>query len=230
MPPEAQRTLAGGQRLSRSRRYGSAYRLALQRPSPPSGDGVTWSKYGAEFWDDLANVGLSDAAARTHAEAIGWIYRVEQTELTIGRHLVRRFAGSSAWQSAVVELVSAGYWRESDGAYEIVHHADVIRASIAAQQVKRDRDKRAARAYRKRVSADVDTDAVADVSACVIVDTDSQTDSLGSEQVQEDVVSEEDEWTRPPSRPPWTDAEAVRSDRASELAAWDASRNGLKAV
>lgn len=146
--------------------------------TPPSDD-VTWSKYGAEFWDDCANAGLSDAAARTHAEAISWIYRVEQTELTIAKHLVRRFAGSPSWESAVVELVSVGYWDDRGDAWEIVDHADVIRASIAAQQVKRDRDKRASRAYRKRVSADVSTDVAADV----IADADSQSDNQSGREV-----------------------------------------------
>lgn len=82
----------------------------MELGTTPPGDDVTWSKYGAEFWDDCANAGLSDAAARTHAEAISWIYRVEQAELTIAKHLVRRFAGSPVWESAVAELVSVGYW------------------------------------------------------------------------------------------------------------------------
>lgn len=133
---------------------------------------MTWSKYGAEFWDDLANVGLSDAAARTHAEAIGWIYRVEQTGLTIPKHLVRRFAGSAEWEVAVTDLVAAGFWQDHGDAYLVVHHADVIRGSIAAQRHKRERDKRSQRTWRKR---NTDTDVGDDVSADVGGYPDSQT-------------------------------------------------------
>lgn len=135
---------------------------------------MTWCKYGTEFWDDCANAGLSDAATRTHAEAIGWLYRVEATDLRILKHLVRRFAGSSSWEFGVADLVAAGFWMDTGDAYVIRHHADVIRASIWAQRKKRDRDKKAQAAWRDRqgVSANVSDGRSDDVSAY----TDSQTD------------------------------------------------------
>lgn len=111
---------------------------------------MTWQKLGTEFWDDCAQAGLSDAAVRTHAEAIGWLYRVESTDMRIGKHLVGRFAGSPCWESAVKELVAAEFWRDGISAYVLVHHADVIRQSIAAQKKKRERDKRAQQAWRER--------------------------------------------------------------------------------
>ncbi len=95
---------------------------------------MTWCKLGDEFWDDCANEGLSDAAVRTHAEAIGWIYRIEQTELFIPKNLVRRFAGSPHWETGIQELLRVGWWAEDSTSYVVVHHADVIRASITAQQ------------------------------------------------------------------------------------------------
>lgn len=55
---------------------------------------MTWSKYGLEFWDDCANANLSDAAARTHAEAISWVYRMEDTQLRVQKNMIRRFAGA----------------------------------------------------------------------------------------------------------------------------------------
>lgn len=139
-----------------------------------SGPLVTWAKYGTEFWDDCASVGLSDAAARTHAEAIGWLYRVEATDLRILKHLVRRFAGSDRWESAAVDLVAAGFWLDTGDAYVVTHHADVIRASIAAQRKKRQRDKQAQAAWRNRqgASADVSDRASADVSAYAVSQTD----------------------------------------------------------
>jgi hypothetical protein len=44
---------------------------------------VTWVKLGDEFFDDCADAGLSDAAVRTHAEAIGFLYRLESKGLEI---------------------------------------------------------------------------------------------------------------------------------------------------
>lgn len=122
---------------------------------------MTWAKTAVEFPDDAANVDLSDAAYRTHHEAICWLFRVEQLDCTIPVHLVRRFAGSPHYEMAIQELVSQGWWRVGQQAYEVVHHADVIRGGIVAQQKKLERDKRAAAAYRKRkdVSDDVSADA-----------------------------------------------------------------------
>lgn len=129
---------------------------------------MTWTKFGSEFFDDCANAGLTDAAVRTHAEAISWVYKVENIELGFPRNLIRRFAGSDRWESAVEELVTVGWWVVHDDFYVLIHHADVIRASIVAQQVKRERDKRSQQAYRKRSAAP-------SVSADVSAATDSQT-------------------------------------------------------
>lgn len=143
------------------------------------GGRMTWSKYGSEFWDDLADAGLSDAAARTHAEGIGWLYRIERTDLRIPKQLVRRFAGSTRWAEAAQELVVTGLWVDTGDAYSVVHHADVIRASIGAQRRKRERDKKAQTAWRKRItnttgiSGGVSDGVGSDVSAY----PDSQTDS-----------------------------------------------------
>jgi len=142
---------------------------------------MTWSKYGSEYSDELANAGVSDGAYRTHTEAIGWLYRIEDVKLRIPKHLLRRFAGSPDYEIAVKELAERGFWRDRGDTWEIVHHADVIRQSIQAQRQKRDRDKRAQQTRRKRVAAEpgsgsVSGDVSADVSAGVIGDTDRQTD------------------------------------------------------
>lgn len=128
---------------------------------------MTWTKLGSEYSDELAAAGLSDSAYRTHTEAIGWCYHLEDTRLRIPKHLVRRFAGSDCYEAAAKELADAGYWRDLGDAWEIRHHADVIRQSILAQRQKRDRDKRAQAARRKRVSAapDVSGDVSADPAA-----------------------------------------------------------------
>ena len=38
---------------------------------------MTYAKFGSEFPEKLAADGISDAAWRTHAEAIMWVYHVE---------------------------------------------------------------------------------------------------------------------------------------------------------
>ena len=146
---------------------------------------MTWSKYGSEYSDELANAGVSDAAYRTHTEAIGWLYRVENLKLRIPKHLVRRFAGSDDYEAAVKELTGLGMWRDRTDTWEVIHHADVIRQSIQAQRQKRDRDKRAQQARRDRAATaakgrSANGRVSADVSARVIGDTDSQTDSYPS--------------------------------------------------
>ncbi|HEY2766247.1 MAG TPA: hypothetical protein VGJ13_19880 [Pseudonocardiaceae bacterium] len=169
---------------------------------------MTWTKLGDEFWDECAAGGLTDEATRTHGEAIGWVYRIERTDLHIPKHLIRRFAGSTRWESAVVELASAGFWRDCGNTYLIEHHADVIRASIAAQRRKRERDKQAQRGWRKRatepsVSADVSDGVSAYVSAGVSGDADSQTDSQEGKVTK----NETNDWpeVRQPGTPdaPW---------------------------
>lgn len=131
---------------------------------------MTWAKFGAEYSDEIAHAGLSDAAYRTHTEAIGYVYRVEDLRLRIPKNLIRRFAGSEGYDLAVKELGEAGFWRDHGEYWEIVHHADVIRGGIIAQQQKRARDKNAQRSRRQRLAetsdpAGVSGDVSADVSA-----------------------------------------------------------------
>lgn len=137
---------------------------------------MTWTKFGSEFFDDCANHGLSDAALRTHSEAIGWLYNVESQDLTINKHLVRRFAGSENYESGITDLLAVGFWRTNGDKYQVVHHADVIRQSLAAQHKKRERDKKASRDYRKRHGLSVSDDVSADVGNDVSDDADRQTD------------------------------------------------------
>ena len=111
---------------------------------------MTYAKKGTEFPDDCAYVGLSDAAYRTHDEAITWLYRVENIDLRIAKHLVPRFVGSAHWRAAVDELIAVKFWTDDDDAYVVVHHADVIRQGIVAQQRKRARDKAAQAKARAR--------------------------------------------------------------------------------
>jgi hypothetical protein len=117
-------------------------------------DQVTWCKLGTEFFDQAVDVGLSDAAVRTHAEAIAWLYgldREDVTDLSIPKHLVRRFAGSPDYEVGVEQLVSIGWWIETSTSYVVVHHGDVVRSSLAAQRKHREDEKE--RQRRKRAAA-----------------------------------------------------------------------------
>jgi hypothetical protein len=94
---------------------------------------VTWAKYGVEFFDQCADFGLTDAAVRTHCEALHYLYRLEDMEMRIAKHLVRRFAGSAGWEQAAKDLVAHGFWRDEGDVYVVEHHGDVFRSSLAAQ-------------------------------------------------------------------------------------------------
>ena len=111
---------------------------------------MTWAKFSTEFGDEMARAGLGDAAFRTHAEAIGWLYRLESTDLRIPKQLVPRFAGSPDWEVGIKELIAAKFWRDRGDAWEVVHHADIIRQSIRQQRDYAERNRKAQRAHRKR--------------------------------------------------------------------------------
>ena len=126
---------------------------------------MTWTKLGAEFNSECALAGLSDAAYRTHSEAIGWLYEVEETSCRIPKRLFQRFAGSEDAEAAVGQLTGIGFWKDAGAVWVVLHHAGVVRQSIAAQQDKRSRDAKAQRRRRRKVSADVSADIGAESAA-----------------------------------------------------------------
>src|SRR5829696_2915207 len=148
---------------------------------------MMWTKFGTEFSDECAYAGLSDAAFRTHSEALMFLYRIESRDLRIRKHVIKRFAGSGEWPAAVQELVSKRFWREDGGEYVVDHHAVVFRGSVGAQNAKRVRDREAQKTLRakgksdrkaakaaRKVSADVSADVSTDVKA---TQTDRHTDA-----------------------------------------------------
>lgn len=139
---------------------------------------MTWIKLGSEFFPECMHHGLPDAAVRTHAEAIAYIYEVEEMSCRIPKRMVRTFAGSEDFAEAIEALLAVEWWKSDGQHYELLHHADVIRQSLAAQQKKRDRDKKAQRTHRSRAenSTDGTSNVSADVSADVSGDADRQTD------------------------------------------------------
>jgi hypothetical protein len=141
---------------------------------------MTWTKTGAEFPDDAFNVELSDAAYRTHHEAITYLYKIERTDCYIRTDEVRRFAGSPHAEMAVTDLVNIGWWRVKGQGYEVIHHAEVIRASIVFQQKKRATSRKTSKTYRsseaaKKKAAD-SAEVTPDVTDDVTRHADRQTD------------------------------------------------------
>lgn len=141
---------------------------------------MTWAKTGSEFPLDAYNVELSDAAYRTHHEAITYLFTLERMDCYVRADEVRRFCGSAHAEMAVQELVGQGWWAIQDKGYRIVHHANVIRSGITAQAKKKARDKRSQKAWRDRQVGD-------DVSADVSADADRQTDRQAGIEVSDQV-------------------------------------------
>ena len=125
---------------------------------------------------------LSDAAYRTHDEAIGYLHQVEKMSCEIRKGRMRNVAHSENWEPSVAELVAKGFWEETANGYRVVHHADVIRQSLAAQQKSRETSKKTSarhRANQKRESVDNDISAslTGDVTRHVQRHADRQTDA-----------------------------------------------------
>jgi len=73
-----------------------------------------WTKLGDE-WSDAAR-DLSDAAWRTHVEALGWSNR-RGLDLRIPKRDLKRFAETEDPDTAVKELVAADWWRDDGEAW-----------------------------------------------------------------------------------------------------------------
>lgn len=115
---------------------------------------MTWTKLGDEFTAECGNVELSDAAFRTHVELIAWLYRVEQMDLLIPKSRLAKVLESDRAETAIRELLAQGWYRNHDRHYELLHHADVVRQSIAAQQTARRNSKKTSAKYREKKAAE----------------------------------------------------------------------------
>jgi hypothetical protein len=77
---------------------------------------MTWTKLGDEFAD--AAWELSDAAYRTHTEALQWSNRLG-VDLVIPKRHLRRFAFSETAEAAAAELSAAGWWKDTGDYWDI---------------------------------------------------------------------------------------------------------------
>jgi hypothetical protein len=83
---------------------------------------VTWTKLGEE-WSDAAR-DLSDAAYRTHVDALCWSNR-RGLDLVIPKRDLKRFTETDDPDTAVKELAHAGWWEDQGHAWWVgVHFPD----------------------------------------------------------------------------------------------------------
>jgi len=112
---------------------------------------MTWTKLSDDFTEQCES--LSDAAFRTHVEALIWSMKRENGGM-IPMGDVKRLAESEHRNEAVAELVEQRFWTQLDNGYRIEHHMehqpepDVIAARRALNA------QRQQRARRKKVGLD----------------------------------------------------------------------------
>jgi hypothetical protein len=116
---------------------------------------MAMADYGTEFSGECEAAGLSDAAYRTHREAIDWLYRAEQPSCRVPKAVVRRLPGGNR-RRAVVELLAAAFWKEHEECFEVIHHAEVIRDCLPRQLHAREQARLRQRARRARQREAVD--------------------------------------------------------------------------
>lgn len=121
---------------------------------------MTWAKLPDEYGNQCAEAGLSDAAFRTHTEAILWVFGRERPDsdrkkvtMRIPKGLLPRFAASPDRDVAAKELVDLGWWKEHAADYEVVMHAAMIRQSIQRQRQIRDGNRVRKRREREQTAA-----------------------------------------------------------------------------
>jgi len=82
-----------------------------------------WLKLSDDFGDDCARLKLSDAAFRTLVESLLWAMRRENGG-SIDNIDIRRFAESSAMQTAVTELVKKKCWSRTESGFQVKMHME----------------------------------------------------------------------------------------------------------
>jgi hypothetical protein len=148
---------------------------------------VTWAKYDTGFFAQCADAGLSDAATLTHAQAIHWLYQCDREnvmDMSIPAKAIRRFATTDNPEPAVAQLLHVGFWAEQgEIGYVLVHHAEVVRSSLTFQRKKKESDRKAQAAARRRAAErkPVSGDVIDDVSADAYIHAEHSFIDVGSD-------------------------------------------------
>jgi hypothetical protein len=153
---------------------------------------VTWTKLGDDYADELAKVGVSDAAYRTLNEMLIWANRRENGATLTDRDVLRCTESPNVAE-ALAELVCLGLIDRIDGGYRVVFHIEhqvepeVIKArkSSAARRARDHRRRKAGLSVRPddHVTRDVTDDVRDDVTRDVRADSTRDPGLVGSGQV-----------------------------------------------
>jgi hypothetical protein len=123
---------------------------------------MTWTRNGDEFAEECARARLSDAAYRTHSEGLIYVMKRELDGAAIDDIAIRYHLNSPDRESAIKELVAAGFWTdEGDGTYRVVHHVDV-QEELEVIRARRVTSRERSRRYRRKaagLSSNADGDA-----------------------------------------------------------------------
>lgn len=112
---------------------------------------MTWTKLGEEFGDAARK--LSDAAFRTHVEALMWSNR-RLLDLLIDPDDIRRFAETKHPEEAVAELVDAEWWRDEGEGWFIGCKFDDWQLEKAVIDVRREQSALRQRRHRMHAAGD----------------------------------------------------------------------------
>lgn len=112
---------------------------------------MTWTKLGEEFGDAARK--LSDAAFRTHVEALMWSNR-RLLDLLIDPDDIRRFAETKHPEEAVAELVDAGWWRDEGEGWFIGCKFDDWQLEKSVVEVRREQSALRQRRHRMHGAGD----------------------------------------------------------------------------
>lgn len=112
---------------------------------------MTWTKLGEEFGDAARK--LSDAAFRTHVEALMWSNR-RLLDLLIDPDDIRRFAETKHPEEAIAELVDAGWWRDEGEGWFIGCKFDDWQLEKTVVEVRREQSALRQRRHRMHAAGD----------------------------------------------------------------------------
>jgi hypothetical protein len=84
---------------------------------------MSFTLLGDEFSNDADLARLSDAAVRTHVDALVWSSS-RLLDLKVPKRDLSRFAFSDKSEEAVTELCAAGWWLDRGDHYEVVHRSE----------------------------------------------------------------------------------------------------------
>ena len=101
-------------------------RAGFDRTLAGAGGTMTYFTMPEEFSADCARAHLSDAAFRTHVEALLWCLHRRCTGGELLTDETRRWCDASNPDAAIGELIRRGFWEETDDGWLIVRHVNFL--------------------------------------------------------------------------------------------------------